>query len=350
MRRPLLVLACLLVMAAPVRADVLIEIQGAVRQPGIYTVADRATMAEVVRTAGGLTPTADRRRFEPGRRLDPAPAGRKLIVTVPFIGDSDRPTVHASRPADTAPPGRRTPAAVPSADGGCLLDLPVQLLSEQPGGGLSVLHPEDRRAGGGMIFGWDLRRFPLTLWIEPLVATPETQATYANALLEAVGKWNGLWSDLGFARAAFQLVTAEDQADVRLFWRTGLGASTLGTALPALGRTYPFRLEADPSQRQYGWKPVLRAEVNIDVSRAYSPTAMYLVIAHELGHVFGLGHTRNPRDLLYPTIGVPVPPEQQAEADRRLAGLVLDETVQLLRVHYAVVDGLGRCQDARRFP
>jgi hypothetical protein len=127
------------------KADVLVEIQGAVQRPGTYFVSDHATVTEVIRTAGGLSNQADKRRIVGDQRISPNRNSSKIIVTIPFINGNARPIIASARSTfalETSRSGNPS-ATIPSAD----------IRGEWPIGGIE---------------GWDTKKLPIAVWVEPL--------------------------------------------------------------------------------------------------------------------------------------------------------------------------------------
>ncbi len=277
------------------KADVLVEIQGAVQRPGTYFVSDHATITEVIRTAGGLSNQADKRRIAGEQRISPNSNSSKIIVTIPFINGSTRPIIASAR-SSFAPENSRSgnsSSTIPNAD----------IRGEWPIGGIE---------------GWDVKKLPLAVWVEPL-NDQELISRYAPALEAALGKWNQLWQDMAMPKTLFRIVNEPDKADIVIRWRRLkkeiVGANTLGHAVP-LGEEITFQIPGE--QQQYLWKRYKKAYIELDLytndSKFYGTTAMYWIITHEVGHALGLKHTNDPNDLMYPSVGLPISEDREREA------------------------------------
>lgn len=317
--------AVLSLTTSPVQADVLVEIQGAVQQPGTYIVGNRATFAELIHTAGGLSPKADRQRILQTRRIAPPTNGSKLLVTIPFLNSANPPVVLDRRSLNTP----RLSASVSTTE-----SLPSELQGEWPLQGIAA---------------WEMRRFPLAVWVEPLVGSPFDER-YTPMLVAALDRWNALWQgELGMRRPAFKLVAKPEQANILVRWRRLrkeiVGSNTLGTTVPVSDQTI-FRIPGDPARQQYLWKRLKKAFIELDLftnsGKYYNPTAMYLIAVHELGHALGAEHTTDPRDLMYPALAVPADDDREAEAATGINRVTFDTTLAKLRSVYGIVDFLAK--------
>jgi predicted Zn-dependent protease/DNA uptake protein ComE-like DNA-binding protein len=287
----------LLFSLSPAKADVLVEIQGAVQRPGTYFVSDHATLTEVIRTAGGLSNQADKRRIAGEQRI--SPSSSKIIVTIPFINGSTRPIIASASSSFSSENSRSrtTSSSMPSAD----------IRGEWPIGGIE---------------GWDTKKLPIAVWVEPL-NDQELISRYGPALDAALGKWNQLWQELSMPKILLRIVNDPDKADIVIRWRRLkkeiVGSNTLGHAVP-LGEEITFQIPGE--QQQYLWKRYKKAYVELDLytndNKFYGTTAMYWIITHEVGHALGLKHTNDPSDLMYPSVGLPVSEEQERQAQEIL--------------------------------
>jgi hypothetical protein len=108
--KQLLLVPCLCLVALSARADLIIEVSGAVRAPGPVVLADRATGRDALAAAGGALPNARLAGLALDRPLAVG-AGGKASFYVPFASDGKQaaPTVATAQPAKEAqrPPDAR---------------------------------------------------------------------------------------------------------------------------------------------------------------------------------------------------------------------------------------------------
>ncbi|MBC7881653.1 MAG: SLBB domain-containing protein [Anaerolineae bacterium] len=77
----------LLLCAAPAWADVIVDVSGAVRAPGLIVVHDGATIREVIKAAGGAGSSADLTSIKLDQPITRSGASRTQL-RVPFVGES----------------------------------------------------------------------------------------------------------------------------------------------------------------------------------------------------------------------------------------------------------------------
>jgi HEAT repeat protein len=102
----------LLLCAAPAWADMIVDVSGSVRIPGLTVVRDRATIREVIKAAGGAGSSADLTSL----KLDSPvaqPGVSRAQLRVPFIGES-KPIATLSTSNAPSAPTVRPPAAKPA--------------------------------------------------------------------------------------------------------------------------------------------------------------------------------------------------------------------------------------------
>jgi SLBB domain/HEAT repeats len=102
----------LLLYAAPAWANVIVDVSGSVRIPGLTVVRDGATIREVIKAAGGAGSSADLKAL----KLD-APVAQlgvsRTQLRVPFLGES-QPIATLSTPTIPSTPTVHPPAAKPA--------------------------------------------------------------------------------------------------------------------------------------------------------------------------------------------------------------------------------------------
>lgn len=94
----------LLLCAVPAWADVIVDVSGAVRAPGLIVVRDRATIREVIKAAGGAGSSADLTSIKLDQPITRSGASRTQL-RVPFVGESK---VIATASTPIAPVARPT--------------------------------------------------------------------------------------------------------------------------------------------------------------------------------------------------------------------------------------------------
>jgi len=146
--------------------------------------------------------------------------------------------------------------------------------------------------------GHRLQRFPLRVW-----AQPELDADVEKVLDEAFRDWNAVFREaLGAPVEAFVRAETKSAADV-----------FVADAPPGKH----FAEEIFPGSQVLGFVfkqaddlGMIRLPVSIYVRRGAAipkldrRTALYVVVAHELGHALGLGHTETPGSIMYWTKGL----------------------------------------------
>jgi hypothetical protein len=152
-----------------------------------------------------------------------------------------------------------------------------------------------------------LKRWPERM-VEPLaVYLPDGGAAgYSAAMGQAVRDAFGRWQRVGDIPVTFRFVRDPARADVVIRWIDRF-------AVPRTG-------EAEITWKRTGWLQSGRltlATTGVD-GQVLPPEAVYTVALHEIGHLLGLGHSDDPRDVMFPTTEV----HDITPRDRRTARLL----------------------------
>ena len=69
--------------------DIVVDVQGAVKKPGVYHVKDKAIVQEVIQMAGGLTEKADLKQVNQAKRVND-----QMQIYIPIKGEIANPSVN----------------------------------------------------------------------------------------------------------------------------------------------------------------------------------------------------------------------------------------------------------------
>ncbi|MHB1327062.1 MAG: matrixin family metalloprotease [Gemmatimonadales bacterium] len=144
-----------------------------------------------------------------------------------------------------------------------------------------------------------LRRWPdgatIRVALAPDSATPEGIA--------AVGAAMRSWESLG-AGIRFITVTDTASADLRVRWVERFDPEAADSARSGVSRTGWAEMHGDGQGVIVGATVTL---ARLHQTRVLEPEELQAVAVHELGHVLGLPHSPNRRDVMYPTVQVAGP-------------------------------------------
>jgi hypothetical protein len=137
---------------------------------------------------------------------------------------------------------------------------------------LSAMLAED----GGVVTRWRERTEPIRVWVQP----QSSEAGFSPELISPTRRAFTAWNDLDLG-VAFELVDDSTQADVHVTWRAQMPKTR------QIGTT--FRMTGGA-----GWI----AFAHVQLSTAYDVYAVQNAARHEAGHVLGLAHSPDVKDIM----------------------------------------------------
>ncbi len=147
----------------------------------------------------------------------------------------------------------------------------------------------------------DRERQPLLVYFEPAIVSGYT-AAIGRQVRDAFSRWRRV----GGIPVRFEFVRRQDNADVTVRWVEAFEMQRAG--------------QADLVWRSDGHlqRGTLTLATHSHLGRPLTIEAIETVALHEIGHLLGLGHSDQPRDVMYPTTSV----HDLTSRDRRTAMLL----------------------------
>jgi predicted Zn-dependent protease len=129
---------------------------------------------------------------------------------------------------------------------------------------------------GNLVMRWKSGDAPIRVWVQPSSSEPG----FTSGLIAPTRRGFTAWNDLALG-VQFSMVEDSTAADVHVTWSASMPlARQIGTTFRMTGSS--------------GWIAI----AHVILSTSYDIYAVQNAARHEAGHVLGLGHSPDPRDIM----------------------------------------------------
>ena len=141
---------------------------------------------------------------------------------------------------------------------------------------------------GSDIIRWDIKSFPLNVYIEKSEDIPQY---YIQSIKNALAQWS---SKTNFVK--FKITQNEDEAKIIIKFQQNKENNCAGTNCKFVAA----HTEPDVSKNSILDKMILTFSKTNPLGKTYTQNEIYNTAVHELGHTLGiLGHSDNPNDVMF---------------------------------------------------
>lgn len=138
------------------------------------------------------------------------------------------------------------------------------------------------------IFHWNNHNGVIKVYLAPGDGVPGWTSAYADRFKDACRRWQEVLGD----QVRFEFTDdPNEKVDTHVTWNDG------------------YNKRAGLTRYRYISDKLVRADIDMNLKnyngQLYDPQTVYRLSLHEVGHLLGIaGHSRNPKDIMYPSISV----------------------------------------------